>query len=126
MTRIRARIGGRDMTFQMTPDDLPAFEQMHGSAFGFYTRLVEGLWTVADLSAVLNFASMTEATRAIISKSARFGVAVASMTRADPHVRWVLSTHPVARYCPLASMILASAMFGISEGAAHFSDEEVK
>ena len=124
MTHIRARIGGRDMLFQMTPDDVPAFEQMYGSAFGFYGRLREGNWTVADLAALLNFASMSDKDRATVAKSARYGMAASSMAKANAHVSHVLASRPVAIYSGLARLILASAIFGIDDADAHFTDEE--
>lgn len=124
LTRVRARFGGRDVTFQMTPDDVPAFEQIHGSAFGFYKDLQDGRWTVENLRTILGFASMSDKDRATISKSARWGMAAVSMTKRNAHVDKVLATKPIAIYSGLARLILASAIFGIDDADAYFSDEE--
>lgn len=125
---ITARFNGHDVTFRIPRDYLPHFEAAHGSAYALYRKIVAGAWSVAEIAAVLRFASgellptKSEAPEHFAMR-ARLGEAARGEKGGDA-VASAFAARGPATYAPLAAAVLMAALMGVDEAEARFSDED--
>jgi len=125
-TSVSAHFGGKQITFAINRDDLPTFEHFSGkSAYLVFKSIAAGCWLVADIQAVLRFASLPEKQLNHYRTATRAGVHQlinpALQVRQD-HVAATFAANPVAPYAQLAANVLAGALFGLDEVDAVFDD----
>lgn len=116
---IKARFGGKDVTFRIERRDLEAFERYADArAMPLLLALLEKGWGATDVARVLRFATLDAST---LSMTRRTGDV--HLHAKQTFVDRVLASRPVADYVPLAAAILTAALFGVDEAEATFSDE---
>lgn len=129
--RVTAKFGGRDMTFVLERELLQFFEAAIGEAAQVrLSKIIHGFATTKEIREVVEYAA-PEALGRKVPVSAG-GVEVVKMRFALDAIRperrtWVAGVfdkNGPMKYAVLAQGILAAALHGLPESAAHFDEDE--
>lgn len=124
---VDAKFGGRAVRFELprSRESIKVLEAAVGAVIAIWGRFQLGTWTMHDVRTVLLLAyprpaAASSALHAFLPPASA-GLSAATV---EGRVDAAIASRPLSTYAPLATAILAAAVFGRVEGAAGF-DEEV-
>lgn len=129
--RVTAKFGGRELTFAIPRELLPFFELMIKEAAQVrLSKIIHGFATTAEIREVLEYAAPKGLGREIpVDHGAAEMVRMRFQLEAlrPPKKTFVSETmakNGPMKYAVLAQGILAAALHGLPESAAHFDEDE--
>ncbi|MEX0406905.1 GTA-gp10 family protein [Aquibium sp. LZ166] len=121
---VKARFGGKDVTFKIPRADLEAFESYTGqNSFALFTSLAGKTWGLGDVSRVLKFAMANASERRLYRTLALTGAPAARLDGIKNNlVDKTLAANAPGDYVPLCVSIIGASLFGLDPEEASFSD----
>lgn len=124
---VTAKFGGRDLRFKLDRDKIPYIEDYLGEPLQVrWRKIMAGDARVAEVQQIVELAAPSGlGIKQPADAVDVFRIRPSMMLKGQrTWVAKVFADKPPARYAILAQGIIAAALTGIPEGAAHFSEDE--